>query len=165
MAPHTQQTTVMWSLQVWVNGGHVCRGGAEMRECTWDSEDRTLSPWYFAMVQELIMRRLAKASRELVRPGCLFWLQQCPCSSEVLAALQYSCHKDGMPARLHQLCQPNHHLITTGGEGGHGRCAVRLKKKARVGKLDRSWKNCQNCPAVAVVTRQKHFFVMFLRQK
>lgn len=46
---HAQQTTVMWSLQVWVNERHSCRRGAKMWECTKDSEDRSLSTWYLAM--------------------------------------------------------------------------------------------------------------------
>lgn len=64
------------------------------------------------------------------RPVLLLWLLQCYCPNKDLAAtLQHSCHEDGLPAQLHQLCQPNHHLITLGGKEGERGWGARLKKR------------------------------------
>lgn len=88
------------------------------------------------MTQEIITTQqmpIPANSEKPVWPVLLLWLQ-CYCPSKDLATLQHSCHKDGLPAQLHQLCQPNHHLITLGEMtervgGGEGRWVVRLKKE------------------------------------
>lgn len=130
MLPHNNDKTVMWSLQVSVNEGRACRSTLSAR---------------FSDVVTVTSKTLPEKSTD---PVFLFWWKQCPCPSEGLPAVQPSCHEDGLPARLHQLCQPNHRLITVGGEGEGGgarKTCRELRKTEREGeKVRQELKNEEN---------------------